>query len=343
MRGDPLDLSGTFYMYTTIGTTTYIYCYNSSNGQLSGVEPVAGFLEYTSEYTDYSPVSFNIASISPQNFSLQSGNDYLGVNSSNIFDLVSGSIPEVTFSAPTSNSAYNVYNLQSYIYPSLPFEMSISGTSYPFYIFEPVSSSNWTYYVINKTVAYPAFFPSNNGQLTVWQTTTDYPNGACFYSSSSTTLGIQWLYDWTTGTSQNCDTAGALDSSYNNCYFSDSQSCLAGYVYDLCSTTECGNCLGSVPTSGNACYYNVPGSSIPLFDSDASVAVNTSSLFELDTTDTTNSSNGCSSTAIIIIIIFIILIIIGGFIYIIYRNGNKDNNKDKNLQGQQIYRQQSSV
>lgn len=328
MRGDPLDLTDLFYLAYTYGTTTYIYSLNSSNYSTNGVQPVAGFLEMTSSYSSYSPVQFIITSLGSNTYSLQSGNSYLGLNSSNVIDLVSSTATAFKFTVPSSMSSYNIYNILNTIYPGIPYSLEINGNINKWYIFTPTNTSSWNYYVISSQNATPFFFPVNIGQISVWQVTSSYPNGACFYSTNNSSLGIEWLYNWTTGTSTNCDTQGSLNSTYNNCYFSDLLSCEAMYAYNLCTGSNlCGSCMGNTSTSGLQCYYNSPGSDPPLFQSSVPGNSNSSAV---QLNSSSSSSGGSSTTWIIAFALFVILITIICLIMWFYmKNKNKNKGKPK--------------
>lgn len=319
MKGDPLDLTNSFYLGYTSGSATYVYSLNSSNYTLGSTAPVAGFLEMTSSYADYSVIQFTIVNMGNNSYTLQSGTNYLGLNSSNIIDLVSNLAVAIVFQGPSGTTA-NVYDISNTLYPAISYQSSINGSNYKWYIFQPTSSSNWTYYTIIATTINPFFFPVNTGQLSVWQVNSTYPSGACFYSSTDSNIGIEWLYNWTTGTSVNCDTSGTLDSSYNNCYFSSLLACEAMYVYNLCTGEEtCGSCLGNTTTSGKQCYYNIPGSDPALFQSTAAVTLSVNNAILLaDTSSSSDGSSGNSSSAvglIVLIIIILFIFIIGIVIY----------------------------
>lgn len=326
MRGDPLDLTDTFYLAYTYGTITYIYSLNSSNYTINGTEPVAGFLEMTSDYSSYSAVQFIITSLGSNTYSLQSGDSYLGLNSSNVIDLVSTTATAFKFSVPSNMSSYNVYNILNTIYPGIPYSFTINGSANKWYVFTPTNTSTWNYYIISIQNTTPFIFPVNIGQLAIWQVTSSYPNGACFYSSTDSNIGIEWLYNWTTGSSVNCDTQGTLDSTYNNCYFSDLLSCEAMYAYNLCTGSDtCGSCMGNTSTSGLQCYYNSPGSDPALFQSSIPGTSNSTAIELPDT----SSSGGSSSTAIIVIVVVLILIFIVGIIiwYAMKSNKKKETSK----------------
>lgn len=340
MKGDPLDLTNTFYLGYTSEVATYVYSLNSSNYTLGSVTPIAGFLEMTSSYASYSVVQFTIVSMGNNSYTLQSGTNYLGLNSSNIIDLVSNVAVAIVFQGPSGTTA-SVYDIVNTLYPAIPYQSSINGSNYKWYIFQPTSSSSWNYYTIVATVISPFFFPVNTGQLSVWQVNSTYPNGACFYSSTDSNIGIEWLYDWTTGSSINCDTSGTLDSSYNNCYFSSLLACETMYVYNLCTGGEtCGSCLGNTTSEGTKCYFNTPGSDPALFQSTASVTLSVNNAILIpDTSSSSSGSSGNSSSAaglIVIIIIILFIIIIGVVIYMSTRKkpeaksstksyGNKQN------------------
>lgn len=336
MRGDPLNLTETFYLAYTSGTSTYIYSLNSSNYEYNSITPTAGFLEMTSSYSEYSSVQFVITNLGNNSYSFQSGDLYLGLNSSNIIDLVSDVSVVITFSAPSSNSEYNVYNILNSIYPGIPYNNTINEITYKWYIFTPTSSSSWDTYIITMQNITPFVFPVNTGQIAVWQVTSSYTSGACFYSTTDTNIGIEWLYNWTTNSgataSVNCDLEGVIDSSYNNCYFSDILACEAMYTYSLCSGTDtCGNCLGNTTSSLTPCRYNISGSDPALFQSSIPVtsSVNTAILIP-DTTTDTSTNTGCSTgAAILILIIFIILICIG--IYYLVKSSNKKETVNTNV------------
>lgn len=326
MRGDPLNLTSTFYLAFTSGSATYVYSLNSSNYSTNSVTPVAGFLEMTSDYADYSVVQFTITSLGNNSYTLQSGTNYLGLNSSNIIDLVSDISVAITFKGPSGYTA-NVYNIANTLYPGIPYQSLINGSSYKWYTFQPTSTSSWNYYTIVSNTVTPFFFPVNTGQLSTWQTNSTYPAGACFYSSTDSNIGIEWLYNWTTGTSVNCDTEGTLDSSYNNCYFSSLLACEAMYVYNLCTGTEtCGTCLGSTGTTGTGCYFNTPGSDPALFQATASLTLSVNNAIELpDTSSNSNGSSGNCSTGGIILIIFLILLFVIIIGVVVYKSKSKSD------------------
>lgn len=332
MRGDPLDLTQIFYLAYTSGSSTFLYCLNSSNYEYGSVTPTAGFLQMTSDYSDYSAVQFIITSLGNNSYAFQSGDLYLGLNSSNIIDLVSSISVAITFSSPSSNSEFNVYEIANSIYPGLPYANTINGLSYKWYVFTPTSSSSWDTYIISIQNISPFVFPVNNGQIAVWKVTSDYSSGACFYSTSDTNIGIEWLYNWMANTgdtaSVNCDVQGAIDSTYNNCYFSDILACEAMYAYSLCSGIDtCGNCLGNTKSSVTQCRYNIAGSDPALFQSSTPVtsSVNNAVLLEDTSNDDDDGSSGGCSTGIVIIIIIIIIVLICVGIY--YGVKSKDKNK----------------
>ena len=322
MRGDPLDYSQSFYLaYTNSNNLTYVYCYNSSGYTTTNSKPVAGFLEMTSSYSSYEPVLFTITSMGNNSYSFYSNGFYLGLNSSNIIDLVSTSISAITLLAP-SNATANIYNIQNTLYPSVNYASYINNIIYKWYIFTPLSS--WNSYTISFNNVTPFIFPSNSGQLALWQVTSDYPSGSCFYSSTDNGIALEWLYNWTQGTSTNCDTAGTLNSTYNNCYFSSLVSCESLYVYNLCTgSNTCGTCQGIVSNS-DACYYNIPGSSPPLYAATGPSTLTTNDAIEIPNTN--SSSGSCSTNTIIIVIIIIFVIII--FIIIVYALSKSGSKKE---------------
>lgn len=330
MRGDPLDLTSMFYLAYTSSNNTYLYCLNSSDYEYGTVKPVAGFLEMTSDYSDYSAVQFTITSLGNNQFVFQSGSNYLGLNSSNIIDLVSTTETAITFTAPSNYDEYNIYNIPNVIYPGIPYSMLINGLSYKWYVFTPTSSTSWSTYTISMQVVPPFVFPVNIGQLAIWQVTTSYPNGSCFYSSTNSNIGIDWLYNWSTGTSVNCDTQGAIDNTYNNCYFSDLLSCESMYAYNLCTGSEtCGDCMGNVTSSGVQCRYNVQGSDPALFQSSIPATTSVNNVVELpDTSDNSNSGCSSSTSTAVFVFIFIIIIILGIIIWLIAKSGKKDSNDE---------------
>lgn len=332
MRGDPLDLTQTFYLAYTNGNRTYIYSMNSSEYEYGTSTPTAGFLEMTESYSDYSVVKFVITSLGNNSYTFQSGDFYLGLNGSNVIDLVSNTGTAITFSAPSDSTGYNVYNINNSIYPGLPYANTINGLTYRWYIFNPTSSSNWDTYTISIQVTNPFIFPVNNGQIAMWQVTSDYPSGACFYSTSDTNIGIQWLYNWYTNSgdtaSVNCDTQGAIDSSYNNCYFSDVLACEAMYAYTLCSGVDtCGVCLGNTTTSAKPCRYNVPGSDPALFQSSVPVTSSVNNAVLLPDEEDDSSDCSCGAGIAIFIILLVIVLVCVGIYY--GTKDSKNTNKSK--------------
>lgn len=330
MRGDPLDLTSTFYLAYTSSNSTYLYCLNSSNYQYGSNTPVAGFLTMTSDYSNYSAVQFLITSLGNNQYVFQSGSKYLGLNSSNIIDLVSSTQTAITFKAPTNYEQYNVYDIPNVIYPGLPYTLLINESSYKWYIFNSSSPTSWNTYTIFMDTTTPFIFPVNTGQLAVWQVTDSYQNGSCFYSSTDPNIGIEWLYNWMSGTSVNCDTQGKLDNTYNNCYFSDLLACEAMYAYNLCNgTNTCGDCMGNVKTSGLQCRYNIPGSDPVLFQSSIPVTTSINNAIELnDTLTSTSDSSSSTSIAVFVVILFIIMII-GVIIWLVGKNNKKENKTSK--------------
>lgn len=318
MRGDPLNFSQTFYLAYTNNSNTYVYCYNSSNYSVSNGTPSAGYLLMTDSYADYDPVLFTISSMGNNTYSFFAGGFYLGINSNNVIDLVSDIQVAIKLSAPSS-STVNIYNINNVLYPSVVYVPTIGPTSYKWYIFNPTSTSNWSTYTISLNTVSFFIFPSNSGQLALWQTTSTYPGGACFYSTTNNNIALEWLYNWTQGTSVNCDTSGTLDDTYNNCYFSSLLACESLYVYNLCTgNNTCGNCQGMIPSTNTiattttiipACYYNVPGSSPPMFTATLPSTLTTDESVELPDTST-NDGSGCGRVGIVILFLVIILFII---------------------------------
>ena len=341
MRGDPLDLTQQFYLSYTNSNLTYLYCLNTSDVKYNSVTPIAGFLSMSSSYSKYSAVQFKITSLGDNSYSFQSGDYYLGLNSSNIIDLVSSVSVAIKFSAPSTSTSYNIYNILNSIYPGLPYSNTINGMIYSWYIFNiSSSSSDWNSYLVNIKQITPFIFPVNNGQIAVWQVNSSYESGACFYSTTDASIGIEWLYNWSINSgdtaSINCDTQGNIDSTYNNCYFSSINSCEAMYSYSLCSGADiCGNCLGNTQGSNIPCRYNTPKSYPPLFASSTPVSdesVINSAILLPDTTTEDDTTSGCSTGGIILLfiifIILIILIIIG--IYYGTKNKNKSTSSTNN-------------
>lgn len=332
MRGDPLNLTETFYLTVTNGNITYIYCYNSSNYSINSTIPTAGFLEMTSSYASYDTVQFTIVSLGNNKYSFYSNGLYLGLDSNNILDLTSDTAVSIIISKP-EDATSNIYNIANVLYPSVAYTMSINTTSYKWYTFNPISTSNWDTYTISANTLNPYIFPVNSGQLALWQVTSTYPNGACFYSSTNDGIALEWLYNWTQGTSVNCDTEGTLDSTYDNCYFSSLLACESLYVYNLCTgTSTCGNCQGMLPSgeTTGACYYNIPGSATPMYVATEPSTLTTNDAIELpDTSSNDGSGSGCGIAGIIFIVIFfLILVIIIGVV--VYKSSKKKDSSDKN-------------
>lgn len=315
MRGDPLDLTEIFYLTVTNNNKTYVYCYNSSNYSTANGTPIAGFLELTESYDSYDTVQFTIISLGDNNYNFYADGYYLGLNSNNIIDLVSDISVVITMSPPEGATS-NIYNISNTLYPSINYSLLINSTSYKWYIFTPMSSS-WDVYTISINSMIPFIFPVNSGQLALWQVTTTYPNGACFYSNNSN-IALEWLYNWSQGTSVNCDTVGTLDSTYNNCYFSSLLACEAQYVYNLCTgTSTCGDCQGMLPSTNTlgACYYNIPGSTPPMYVATAPSTLTYNDAIEIP--DNTDNSGGSGTVGIVIfvLLLIIIFIVIGVVIY----------------------------
>ena len=324
MRGDPLNLTDNFYLAYTSSSYTYIFTMNTSKYTFNQITPTAGFLQLTDQYSEYTPVSFTVVNLGNNTYSFQSGDFYLGLNSVNIIDLVSTSSTALLFTQPSENTN-NIYNIQNTLYPGIPYVVQYNSTTYKWYCFTPINSTSWEYYAISYITPTPFLFPVNTGQLAIWQTNSSYPNGECFFSSTNKILGIEWLYNWTQGTSVNCDTSGTLDSTYNNCYFADLLACESMYAYNFCIGSDlCGTCMGNVsdPTV-NQCRYNIQGSSIPLFASSLPITSSTTTAISLP--NTTTDEAGCSKQgiALIILIAFIIFIVI--VIVIIIKSNNKSN------------------
>lgn len=329
MRGDPLDYTQTFYLAYTNSSNTYVYCYNSSGYSTSSTTPTAGFLLVTNDYSDYDPVLFTVQSLGNNTYSFLADGFYLGVNSSNVIDLISDTSVAIKLSGPSSTNI-NIYSIQNILYPSVVYIPTIDNVSYRWYIFNPTSTSNWSTYTISLGTVSPFIFPSNSGQLAVWQNNSTYPDGACFYSTTDNGIALEWLYNWSQGTSVNCDTVGTLDSTYNNCYFSSLVACESLYTYNLCTGSDtCGNCQGMLSASTStldACYYNVPGSSPPLFLSTEPSILTTDNSIELPDT-TTDDGSGCGTSSIIILFFFLLLIIM--FVgYFLYKSGSSKKNPD---------------
>lgn len=331
MRGGTYDSSLLYYLAYTSSTNAYVFSMNTGNYTSNGITPTAGFLQVTDQYSDYSIVEFIISPLGNNTYSFQSGSLFLGLNVNGIIDLVSDISEALLFSAPT-NSTMNIYDLQNVLYPGIPYSISIDGTVYKWYVFTPTTTSSWEYYTITTPSTVPTPFlvqvNTSTNPLAVWQTTDDYPDGQCFYSPNTSSIGIGWLYDWTQGTSTNCETVGSLNSSYNNCYFSSLLSCEIAYSYNFCTgSTTCGTCMGTTTSPDTLqCRNNLPGSSIPLFQSSTSItyASSISNAVELEE----ESDNSCSTTSlalfILILIVFFVVVVI---IVLIMKSNDKDNKK----------------
>lgn len=322
IKGGPYNSSLSYYLaYTSSNTKAYVFSMNTGNYSSNGLTPVAGFLELTDGYKDYSIVEFIVTLLGNNTYSLQSGNYYLGLNSNGILDLVSNSGEVLLFGSP-SNSTMNIYDLQNVLYPGIPYSVSSNGSNCKWYIFTPTTTSSWEYYTItNNSNVTPFLLQVNtsNNPLAVWQTNEDYPNGHCFYSSNNDSIGVKWLYDWTKGTSTNCDKVGPLDGTYNNCYFNDLLSCEISYSYNFCTGVDtCGKCMGttSLPSSLQ-CRNNLPGYNPILIESSTEVdyipseAVENSSELDED-----NEDNTCA-TGLAIFLLFVIIVAFLGFILVI--------------------------
>jgi len=340
MRGNPLDLSKKLYLTTTINNLSYVYCYNTSNNSFGSITPTAGFMQITHSYNNYSPVEFTVTNIGNGLFSMFDGSHYLWVNDENMFDLIVDTQNNIIFRKP-EDSEYNIYDIQKEIYPSIPFNLRIDNenTNTRFYFFNN-SEDDWERYTVTKESNNPFFIPVNKGQVSVWKTYEGEIDGNCYFNTTDKMIPIGWLYDWVNGTSLNCDKEGFLDSTYNNCYFSDAHSCETKWTYGLCKTQNdikdiCGTCMGSVLTNDNSCYYNKIDSYPPLFDNSEEIVDSEELRIELQPSDIINNNDneddfdGCSSTTgiavILVVIIFFVIIAV-----VIYFSTRKTDHKSKN-------------
>lgn len=347
MRGDPCDLSMTYYLACAYSSSKgYVFIQNTPDTEYQNVTPVGGLLEVSDMYDDYPLIEFKIVMISDNVYTLQPTNSglenyCLGINTSGYFDLVlfsNDTLVNITFTTPSSNSSFNIYNMGA-LYPSLNYSLIANYTSttntdgtvtttkpQKFYLFNLTSSNSWEYYTVFPTLVNVMLIPTNNGQLATWQYDSDTSTGACYYSTDKTNIGIEWFNSWLTGTSVGCDTGGNVDESSNNCYFSTNASCLNGFLYGYCTDSSCGQCMGDTGITGEWCMYNIAGSSIPLFASSTPIVnYDNSSMIELDTSDDSDdsgssgsSAGGASIGAVIVILLILILII-----YLIYKASKK--------------------
>lgn len=319
MRGEPCDLTATFYLGSIINATKgYVFIQNTQNASTGGVTPVGGFINVTSMYNDYPLIEFGIVSYGNNFYTFtvineELSNYCLGIDSSGNFDLVeipSTGTPWIILNPPTGTNL-NIYNMGT-LYPSLNYELQ-SGNLPPqsMYVFNISSSNSWEYYTIIPTKIPIMLIPVNTGQLTVWQ------DSACYYSTVDN-VGIEWFYNWLTGQSVGCDSGSSLSSTSNNCYFSSANGCANGYLYSYCTANStCGNCMGITNVPKSYCFYNTVGSSAPLFISTASAPETTVDIIEIEPPPTTttggckccNNSGNCSNGAIIFLVILFIIII----------------------------------
>lgn len=345
MRGDPLDLSLTFYMVCTASNEQgYVFSQNQGGAVYYTTTPVAGFLQLSDMYADYPAIQFSIVSVGNNIYTFQPTNlnltGYcLGINSAGYFDLVEISdsvLTQVTVTIPNDNTDLNIYNLET-LYPSLQYALiaNDTGTTVPqkFYLFNLTSTNSWEYYTVFPQIVDVMFVPVNNGQLSVWQVNTDYPSGACYYSPSNDALGIEWFYNWVNGTSTGCEGPGPASSLANNCYFTSNNACLNGYLYDYCIGTEiCGTCMGVTNTSSIPCMYNAPGSSIPLLMTVNPVATtSTANMVELPDDSNDGCCGGFSSAQafILFVVILVIVFILIGW-YLVKKSSDDKSSQSSN-------------
>lgn len=340
MRGDPLDLTTTFYMIcNTSNTNGYVFCQNQGEGIYDTTTPVAGFLQLSDMYTDYPAIEFSIVSLGDNIYTFQPTNlnltGYcLGVNSNGCFDLIeiqNDILVQIRTTIPSNNTDLNIYILDV-LYPSLQYSLVVNYTSttlpQKFYLFNLTSTNSWEYYTVFPQLVDVMFIPVNDGQLSVWQVNDDQPNGACYYSTSNSNLGIEWFYNWLNGTSTGCDNPSIVSSLSNNCYFSSNNSCLNGYLYNYCTNDFCGNCMGETNITGTPCMFNSPGSSIPLFATITPIeTTSTVNMIELDDNTDSGCCGNCSSTQAFIIFVVLLIII---FIILAYYLTRKTSNSYSN-------------
>jgi hypothetical protein len=326
MRGEPLNLTRQYYIVGKKNGNYYYFSYPYSDVSISSSMISTGYSTLVS--SNIKPILVNITKTSSPNFySFKGGSyNYPLISTNNVIDLKSSGSASIFELFCISGFDGNASNL----YPGVWYSLENEGRQ-PYWNSEFCTESNKGFCNNNlittndNTSLNIMFIPYNNTtdestSLKNWS----FLNGKyqCAGDSRNDT-GLYWFENFIKNTgntkTSGCDTGSYTNSNSNNCYFSESSTCLDGFLYKLCNeTNECGNCLGVceiVDENMKPCKYD--------FSENVKNPLSCNAKKE-------NDNDVTLSTIIILIVCILILLGIIFFcvfiFYRIYKNKNDTNN-----------------